>query len=149
MWAPVSIISVSLNLNLCTQMRLISRGKHEVSVSQPCFSFKTPQVKIAHQNIIVIWGEGPDQHWENKPNLRCHWSNWINISQAQEAIWEEGLLQVWYLHLMAGLQLNSEMQSSSTDTRATCAEECRTARAVDLFVNVRLRCHSLLSPSVS
>lgn len=31
---------------------------------------------------------------------------------------------------MAGLQLKSEMQSRSRDTRATRAEECRTARAV-------------------
>lgn len=51
--------------------------------------------------------------------------------------------------LMARLQLKSEMQSRSRDTRDTCAEECRTARAVDLFVNVRLWCHYLLSPSVS
>lgn len=50
---------------------------------------------------------------------------------------------------MARLQLKSEMQSRSTDTRVTCAEECHTARAVDLFVNVRLWCHYLLSPSVS
>lgn len=50
---------------------------------------------------------------------------------------------------MARLQLKSEMQSRGTDTRVTYAEECHTARAVDLFVNVRLWCHYLLSPSVS
>lgn len=51
---------------------------------------------------------------------------------------------------MARLQLKSEMQSRSRDTRATCSEECHTAsEAVDLFVNVGLWCHYLLSPSVS
>lgn len=52
--------------------------------------------------------------------------------------------------LWQGSGWNHKMQSRSRDTRATCAEECRTARAVDFFfVNVRLWCHYLLSPSVS
>ena len=51
--------------------------------------------------------------------------------------------------LWQGSSWNQKCKAGAGDTRATCAEECRTARAVDLFVNVRLWCHYLLSPSVS
>lgn len=80
--------------------------------------------------------------------LQSHGPHFINITQEAPKM-PSGKRDV-------GMVTGDLWQGSSWNLKcraevqgATWAEECRTARAVDLFVNVRLWCHYLLSPSVS